>query len=193
MAPLVEQLVAVLEPIVRAPFAFFGHSVGALVAFEVARELWRRGRGPAHLFASASRAPHAPGVGAGQLFRLTDDALIEELVRQGGMPAEFATHADLLGLALPPLRADLGIATYYVAAPGAPLPCGITALGGISDDGVAASDLLGWREQTVGPFARRMLPGGHFYLTQQWPLVLDAIRRDLPAYTSDSGQKAKVH
>jgi medium-chain acyl-[acyl-carrier-protein] hydrolase len=193
MAPLVEQIVAVLEPIVRAPFAFFGHSVGALVAFEVARELWQRGCGPAHLFASASRAPHEPGAGAGALYRLTDEALIEELVRQGGMSAELATEADLVSLVLPPLRADLGIAAHYVAAPGPPLPCGITALGGIADDGVAATELLGWRQHTAGAFARRLLPGDHFYLTQQWPLVLDAIRRDLPAHPTDTGQKAKVH
>jgi surfactin synthase thioesterase subunit len=179
MAPLVEELVAVLAPVARPPFAFFGHSLGALVAYEVGLALWQRGCGPAHLFASASRAPHVPGT-VRSLLPLDDDALIAELARHGGIPDGLSNEPELLQLVLPPLRADLRIAAEYVAETGRPLPCAITAMGGAADLGVRPDGLAGWREQTTAALRVRLFAGDHFYLLPQRQIVLDLIRRDLP-------------
>jgi medium-chain acyl-[acyl-carrier-protein] hydrolase len=182
MAPLVNDLVAVLPSRLRAPYAFFGHSLGALVAFELARALWRRDRGPAYLFVSASRAPHAPPDVPRQypgLQQMDDDTLLCLMVGNGGISAELGREPGVLPLIMPALRADLGIAASYQTVISKPLPCPITAFGGLDDPGVRPEKLDGWRDVTSAGFTRRLLPGDHFYLKDQRPLVLQAIRRDL--------------
>jgi medium-chain acyl-[acyl-carrier-protein] hydrolase len=182
MAPLVNDLVAVVTPRLQAPYAFFGHSLGALVAFELARALWRRGRGPAYLFVSASRAPHTPPDVPRQypgLAQMGDGELARVMVGNGGFSPELGREPGMLGLIMPALRADLGIAASYQAVVGKPLPCPITAFGGLDDHGVRSEKLDGWRAVTSGTFTRRLLPGDHFYLKDQRPLVLEAIQHDL--------------
>ncbi len=178
IASLVAELSDVLRPRLRPPYALFGHSFGAFVAYELARALWRRGSGPAHLILSAA----APPLGTGYLPALHDlpeEALLAELDRYGGLPAGLRDEPALLALLLPTLRADLEAAyRYRITAPD-PLPCGITVLGGVEDPSVDVDALLRWQAFTTGPFTRRLLPGGHFFPVTHRPEVLHEIRTGL--------------
>ena len=106
---LVAALTKVLVPVMNRPFIFFGHSMGALVGFELARTL-RRGYGiqPRHLFVSGRRAPQIPD-DTNSIHNLTDDQLINELRRLNGTPEELLREPDLVRLVLPALRADFEV------------------------------------------------------------------------------------
>ena len=149
------------------PFALFGHSMGGLLAFELARELRRRRLpAPCHLFVSATPAPSTvPADRALHLF--TDDQLVAELRRLGGTPLAVLREPELLGLLLPVLRADLTLCHTHHHREESPLACPITAIGGSSDLTVPSERLLGWAAQTSGAFEQIVLPGGHFYLDAQ--------------------------
>lgn len=195
MAPLVDELIEVLAARVRRPYAFFGHSFGAAVAFELATRLCGKGTGPQHLFASACVPPHLPR--PPQRAHLLDDGeLIRELTRHGGIPAGLLEEPAVLQLVLPAIRADLEIVAGYQASGREPLPCGITALGGLDDTAVTVDDLAGWGDLARGPFRRRLLRGGHFYILTQRAAVLDAIIRDLadtdPALIDHHAREAQV-
>jgi medium-chain acyl-[acyl-carrier-protein] hydrolase len=185
VAPLVQALADVVRPLTDRPYALFGHSMGALLSFELARELRRQGLpAPRHLFVSGRRAPHLPPARRG-LHLLPDGEFLEELRRLEGTPAEFFAEAELVQLALPALRADFELCDAYVYAPDSPLACPVTALGGTSDPGVAADDLDAWREHTTGDFRRHLLPGGHFYLLDAGPALAGLIAHELE--TSGAG------
>jgi len=162
------------------PFVFFGHSLGSLVAFEVARALRRAGGPlPRHLYASARRAPQLPAEGE-MLHRLPDERLIAEVC--GGhraLPDDLAAQPDLLRQLLAPLRADLEVHETYRYTPEPPLRCAITALGGTTDPLAAVHELWAWREQAEGPFTLRMFSGGHFYLQAQERGVLKVLGEEL--------------
>jgi medium-chain acyl-[acyl-carrier-protein] hydrolase len=177
--PLVEALfvnvVAPMEP----PYAFFGHSMGALVAFELARKMRREGLpAPAYLFVSAHRAPQLPNPDPTKHL-LPDDELVAHLRDLEGTPPEVLAHPELLDMVLPTLRADLTLLnTYdYVAEP--PLTTPILALGGIGDKIVGRPQLAAWREVTAGAFAVQQFPGGHFYLHKVHPMLMQVLRRTL--------------
>ncbi|MCS6845860.1 MAG: thioesterase II family protein [Caldilineales bacterium] len=164
LAPQVEALAAGLAPAFDRPFAFFGHSMGALLSFELARYLRRTGRpGPVHLFVSGHGAPHLPDRNP-PLHALPDDQFVAKLRELNGTPEEVLRHQELLQLLIPVLRADFAVCETYVYQPEPPLACPISAYGGLGDGYVNREELAAWREQTTGPFALRMFPGDHFYL-----------------------------
>jgi medium-chain acyl-[acyl-carrier-protein] hydrolase len=161
-----------------SPFVFFGHSMGAAIAFELARRLRDDGKTlPRALYVSAARAPQ---------FRLhhqprpepSEEALLEELKRLGGMPREILENQELMRLALPALRADARLYRNYVCKPGEPFDFPIFAYGGSDDPNVRPEHLEAWREQTTGAFRRREFPGGHFFI-QTAPEFLTALAEDL--------------
>jgi surfactin synthase thioesterase subunit len=158
---LAAAIAAAVEPLLDRPVAFFGHSLGATVAFETARRLSSRHR-PAlrRLFASARRAPAVPGpAGIGR-----DDATVLDYVRRlGGTGARLLEDEDLREMALPVLRADFHLVDTYTYVPGAPLLCPITAVVGEEDGACRPEHALRWAECTAGGFDLRVLPGGHFY------------------------------
>lgn len=164
MASLVSSITAAIEPLVREPFAFFGHSMGAVVAYETARELRRRGLPmPVALFAAGARAPH---------FRRnwtpppepSEQEFLDELRRLEGLSLKVLDNPELLRLALPALRADARLYRNYVYAEDAPLPVRIFAYGGVSDPNVAPGHVEAWREHTTGGFEARIFAGGHFFI-----------------------------
>jgi surfactin synthase thioesterase subunit len=163
--PLVEAAAVALGPYLDIPYAMFGHSMGALVAFELARRFEEEGHGaPRHLFVSGRRAPQMPPRRS-PIAHLPDDQFVPEIrSRYNGIPEEVLRHPDLLALLLPGLRADLTLVEGYVHRPGAPLPCPIVAMGGMADMEATEAELVGWRHQTTAALSVRMFPGGHFYL-----------------------------
>jgi len=165
----VDALIDALAPAVRSqldrPYCFFGHSMGALLAFELTRAIRdRHWPAPEHLFVSAARAPHVPSADA-PLHRLPDPEFVDAVsTRYGGIPAAVLEHQELMDLVLPALRADLAMVECYDYRAAEPLACPITAFGGLQDPRVTEEALDAWGEQTLGPFSRRMFPGDHFYL-----------------------------
>jgi surfactin synthase thioesterase subunit len=179
MAPLVEALAAAMSQYVERPFAFFGHSMGSTVAFELARELRRRGLPqPSLLIASAARAPHlrrnyAPPPAP------TDAEFLAELRRLDGFPADALDDPAVLSAILPALKADAALYRNYVYAEGAPLGCPLRAYGGLADPNVGPEHLKAWAGETTGTFDMRLFPGGHFFPHAEREAVLDAVAQDL--------------
>lgn len=164
LAQLVRELAPALECFLDRPYALFGHSAGALVAYELARELRRRDRpAPQRFFASACRAPQLPPAHA-PIHHLDDEAFLEHLWRMGGTLFDPAGELQLTRSLLPALRADFKMfETYrYAAEPAFDFP--VTALGGSEDKLVRTGDLVAWHSQTSAAFNLRLLPGGHFFL-----------------------------
>jgi surfactin synthase thioesterase subunit/glycosyltransferase involved in cell wall biosynthesis len=179
MEPLVAALADAIVPYLAQPFAFFGHSMGAAVAFELARLLRRRSLPlPKLLVASGARAPQfrrnytpppAPG----------DEQFLAELQRLEGIPAELIDDAALMRAILPALRADASLYRKYAYTEDAPLDCAIRAYGGAGDSNVRREHLEAWAEQTTASFAVRLFPGGHFYMQSRKVEFLAALAADL--------------
>jgi medium-chain acyl-[acyl-carrier-protein] hydrolase len=177
LTPLVEALAQALEPLLDQPFAFFGHSLGSLISFELARRIRRAyGVQPVQLFVSAGRAPQIPHRDA-PVHALPEKEFLAELRRLNGTPNELLEHKELMEIMLPPLRADFALYETYVYSVEAPLDCPISAFGGLHDYRVNDNDLEGWRLQTNGSFSLRMFPGDHFFLDQ--PSLLRTLSRTL--------------
>jgi surfactin synthase thioesterase subunit len=160
-----------------APFVFFGHSLGALVAYETARVLLDRGRRmPDQLFVSACPGPDVPRR-MPPLTGLPDAELLDRLEEYyGPLGAELREDPELLALVLPAYRADFAAAESYEYVSGPPLDVPITAFGGINDT-VSEDDLRAWSQHTTGQFRLDQFPGGHFYLRAQvQPLLATVIR-----------------
>jgi medium-chain acyl-[acyl-carrier-protein] hydrolase len=180
--PLVDELAAAIVRDVPTPIALLGHSLGALLAFEVARRLADAQVMPAHLIVSGRAAPDtAPAVQLPE----TDDELLRHLdLMYGGVPHEVRTSQDVLEYFLPVLRADLELADAYVLSPGDALACPITAMTGDADPIAPPSGLEGWSRQTSADCELDVLPGGHFCLFEQEAAVLSRIRCQLTRVAS---------
>jgi medium-chain acyl-[acyl-carrier-protein] hydrolase len=180
MVDLVEAITAALRPLLDRPFACFGHSMGALVAHELALHLRREfGLEPIHLFVSGRRAPHLRDQ-VPAIHGLPDPAFVEALMlRYGGIPDVIIRDPELLRLFLPTIRADLALIETYTWQESVPLACPVSAYGG-SEDPWATPDLLApWSERTTGRFAQEIFPGNHFYLHSARDLLLGALSKEL--------------
>jgi surfactin synthase thioesterase subunit len=180
---LVASVAEALTPHLDLPYVLFGHSLGALLAFELARELRRRELpGPKHLFVSAARAPHlSPREHA--IHDLPETEFIAELCRRyGSMPTAVLQSAELMALLLPILRADLALLETYQHGVEPPLACPIGALTGTEDPHVRREEVAAWREHTAGGFTLQLLPGGHLYLKDDPTAVPRALARGLTSY-----------
>jgi medium-chain acyl-[acyl-carrier-protein] hydrolase len=168
------------EPDVR-PFAFFGHSMGALLAFETARELRRRAlRAPLRLCVSAARAPQLPNPDP-PIHRLPDTEFIAKLREYDGTPEEVLQHREVMELLMPILRADFAIGENYQYRTEPPLESPISAFGGAEDRGLPVEHLEAWRAQTLSTFDFHVLTGGHFYLIQERAILLRRLTAALAA------------
>jgi len=179
MEPLIEALMGVLPTYLDLPFAFFGHSMGGLISFELARELRRRGGPqPFHLFVSGRRSPELPAREE-PIHDLPEPEFIEKLRELNGTPEEVLQHAELMRLLTPILRSDFSINENYTFKEEAPLDMGISAFGGLGDEEVTKDDVAAWAKHTRGRFRMRMLPGDHFFVHSAKDLVTEALARDL--------------
>ncbi|HEU4507244.1 MAG TPA: alpha/beta fold hydrolase [Pyrinomonadaceae bacterium] len=177
--PLVEAAAAALLPYFDVPFAFFGHSMGASISFELARLLRREGRRlPLHLYISGRRAPHIISDDP-LLHPLPEAELLDELRQLNGTPKEVLEHPELMQMMLPLLRADFSVAETYVCKPEPPLNIPMTVFGGLSDKDVGREDLEAWREYTTAPFKLRMLAGDHFFLNTSQAILLRLLATEL--------------
>ncbi|MFE3461853.1 thioesterase II family protein [Nocardiopsis aegyptia] len=171
MASMVACAVADLEQQVDGPFALFGHSLGAVVAFEVAHALTDRGLGPQWLGVSGRVAPEHQGGQVVGVHELDDDALLAALHSVGGgMPDRIAEVPEFRHRFLRLVRADLGAVASYRPDPGrAPLTCPMGAYAGDTDPWAPAEGVAAWAGETTAPFTRQALPGGHVYFVDHGP------------------------
>lgn len=176
---LVELLLgAVVEP-AQQPYALFGHSMGAMLSYELAVRAAKIGLPePLQLFVSGFRSPtvprREPAVAA-----LSDEEFIDELIRYGGMPDELLENREYLRLLLPAVRGDFAVTESFGTDAPKALRLPVAAFGGVADEHVSAGELDAWREVTSGTCTVRRLPGGHFYLRTAASAVLAAVADEL--------------
>ena len=181
MSQVIEGLAAGFHHFVDKPFLFFGHSLGAVVAFELAQWLVREMRlEPAHLIVSGHGAPQIPRTDP-PIHDLPDDEFVQELRRLKGTRSEILEHAELMQMIMPILRADFEISDTYVCSSRAAMSCAVTALGGLQDTEVTPESIREWVEVTTGPFSMKMLPGDHFFLHSAQATVLRLVTNALYA------------
>lgn len=175
----VRDLAQAAIPLLDRPFALFGHSMGALFAFELARLLRRGGVAPpCVLLLSGRPAPHLPERHA-PLHALPDGQLLAALKRLNGRRLDALGSPELLRLCLPALRADFALCETYRHRPEAPLGCPTLVLGGLADPLVSLAELCAWKEQIDGPFALQLFPGDHFFLHGAESRVLAVLNQTL--------------
>jgi medium-chain acyl-[acyl-carrier-protein] hydrolase len=178
---LTEAATAAVVPLLDVPFAFFGHSVGSLVAFEMTRRLRDlQAPLPGRLFVSAIRAPHLVSPRE-PLYQLSDAEFMDKLRSLGGTAEVLLQHEEMRKLILPILRADFQMRETYHCVPGPRLTCPISAFGGLDDSAAGRDELAAWAEHSTGDFELRMFPGGHFYLRTAQAQVLPMLRSAVAA------------
>ncbi len=176
---LVRAIATSLRPYLDKPFVCFGHSMGALLSFELARFLRHDPHCQLlHLFVSGRRAPHIPDPNP-LIHSLSDLELRETLRRFNGTPAAVLDNEELMQLLLPILRADFKALETYHYTPSDSLKCPITALGGLHDPEVSVDNLEAWREHTTAPFSMHLFPGDHFFVHTEQTLLLQFIGCEL--------------
>jgi medium-chain acyl-[acyl-carrier-protein] hydrolase len=175
VAALAEAIAEEILPLLDRPFAFFGHSLGAKVCFEVARYLLNRyGLSAAHLFASACNAPHLPNTEQ-SLHDLPHDRLVEKLRFLNGTSGKILDHPRVLRMLLPLIRADFELYDTYRYLSEPFLDCPITVFGGDNDPVVDRERLWAWRGLAVAGFDLRLFPGDHFFLHTSQSFIIQAI------------------
>ena len=182
MDPLIAHLQAELAPQLDTPFALFGHSMGAAIAYEFACRLPPLARTHlCHLFVSAFHSPaflrHQPARAA--VHPLTDERLIAILAQLGGSPRAVLTNSTLMQLFLPMLRADFSVIDRYRPQPYDPLTCPITAFAGDQDASVDPATMACWRRCTQADFVLHVFAGDHFFIRHNVAKMADVIARRL--------------
>jgi len=178
IADLVDPLCAALEQFLDRPYALFGHSMGAAVAYEVARRFSAAGTaGPSCLIVSGRKAPWLAS--QHRLSALPDEEFVAEVARLNGIPPQVLGEPELLSMLLPTLRADYELSETYRPLPGGRVDCPVVAYMSTSDPEAEYTEMLAWRKVTAGEFSIRVFHGDHFYLKGGRPDVLNAVREDL--------------
>jgi surfactin synthase thioesterase subunit len=166
-----------------APRVLFGHSMGAVVAFEVARRMEEHGTTPLGLVVSGRRAPST--IREEAVHRRGDNALVDEIRRLGGTDTAFLDDPELRAMVLPAIRADYTAVETYRYVQGSPLSCGIAAIIGTGDPRVTQAEAEAWSAHTSGDFTLQTVPGGHFYLRDHVDAFLGALLPCLSAFTGE--------
>lgn len=178
---MARSLADALEPSLEVPYAWFGHSMGALIAFETARELQRRGcRPPSLMVLSGRGAPHLPPRRP-PTYHLPADEFLEVIRRFEGTSPEVLENPELMELVLPVLRSDFEVCETYRFEPGPPLDVPLWAIGGDRDEDVPPEALMAWQQQTTQFMGVRLFSGSHFYLEHERPALLSQLQSWLGA------------
>ena len=183
IAEVADAVVSELAPCLDRPTALFGHSMGAVVAFEVARRLEALQCPPTWLFISGRGAPSLQPREFTHL--LDDQSLLAEMAKLGGTDRRLLADEELMQFLLPVIRGDYLTLASYRHAPGPPLSCPLTAVNGQDDTRVSSRTVAAWEQLTTGPFHSLTLRGGHFYLVERAPEVAALLRgclTDAPRY-----------
>jgi surfactin synthase thioesterase subunit len=185
---LVEQLGLAIEPLLDRPFAFFGHSLGAIIAFELARQLCQHGLPQPHLLVlSASAAPHLRD-GNPLIHALPDSEFIDSLQRLNGIPSEIFNQPDVMQVFLPMLRADFEAAETYQYNPNRPaLDCPIIAFGGNDDPCVSRQGIEAWASHTTSHFRSQYFPGDHFFINTARDEIIASITAEMEIFSHETG------
>ncbi|MEU6121364.1 alpha/beta fold hydrolase [Streptomyces sp. NPDC047123] len=160
------------------PTALFGHSMGAVLAYETARRMSAAGRPPVALFVSGRQAPSLPWRPAAlvrPVHEMNDRELVEEMRRLSGTADELLSSPELLPIILPPVRADYRLLDGHVHRSGPPLDCPVVVLTGDADPRVTVENARLWEQETRGDFSCHVLTGGHFFLDGHLPYVAEVI------------------
>lgn len=182
--PLLADLVPRIADRCDGPFALFGHSLGAAVAYEIAWLLRKSyDLRPVHLFASAFRAPHLP-LTETRIQHLPDRQFLDHIRRLGGTPPEALDCPELMQLLMPAMRADFSLSEGYFRPVGDPLNCPITAFGGVLDTDVGIDELSAWQRHTTARCFVRLFDGDHFFLHTARHDVVRAITEALTGHNS---------
>ena len=177
-----------LTPFLDKPFVSVGHSMGAIISFELARFLRKsRNLQPSWLFVSGRRAPHMPDP-TPPIHELPDPELIEKLQKLNGTATEVLENPELMQLMLPLLRVDFALCRSYEHSDEPPLDCPITALGGLEDQEVSAESVEAWKQYTTKSFHFKMLSGDHFFINTARAPFLRILFRDLMHLLMTSGK-----
>jgi medium-chain acyl-[acyl-carrier-protein] hydrolase len=190
LEPLVDELTRELRPYWDVPFVLFGHSMGALVSFELARRI-RRESIPhlAALFVASRRAPQIGRLETDEppMYTLSDEAFKDRVRRFNGTPAAILENAELLNLLMPMFRADFTVVETYAYRDEPPLSVPITAFGGVYDGGVTREQLQAWEKQTSSTFQLHVFPGGHFFMQTDAETFFPILKEELQPFLRSSG------
>ncbi len=179
---LIPELAKAMLPYLTKPFLFFGHSMGALVSFELARYLQAHYQlQPTHLVVSAFRAPQLPAPRP-PIYHLPEQAFLDEVIKLNGMPQEILQNKEYLELFLPILRADFQLCETYQYRPSLRLQCPITVLGGKEDERVPLEVLQPWSKQTSSVCRVELIDGDHFYLHKEEQTLLRLLKKICQSY-----------
>jgi surfactin synthase thioesterase subunit len=174
------------------PFLFFGHSMGALLAFSCARTLRERKlRLPEHVIVSARRPPQFPNLDRAAV-SMNDADFISMIRRRGGTPPEILGEPELMARLIPSIRADFALVDSYRYAAASPLERPITAFTGKDDTEAPELALREWAIHTTGPFSIENFAGGHFFINAQRDRVIGRVARIVDATLRASGQACRV-
>lgn len=175
---LADAIFRTIRPLADRPLAFFGHSMGAVVAYEVALRLEEHGAPPLlRLYVSGLRAPsrYRPE----KVHQQGDDGIIAELQRLSGTESVLLNDPEALAMILPAIRTDYRAVETYQGNPDRSVSCPLSAISGDSDPRVTLDEAKAWADHTTGPFDLRVYPGGHFYIIEQGPQLIQLISDDL--------------
>jgi medium-chain acyl-[acyl-carrier-protein] hydrolase len=180
--PLVQAIEREILPYLNKPFAFFGHSMGGLVSFELIHLLDRKyNLQPIHLFVSGCRAPQIKNIKP-PIHNLPEPDFLNEIRRFNGTPEAVLKNPELMEMLIPILRSDFTVWETYVYTQKSPLNCPINVFGGLQDPEVSLEELEAWREQTNASFSLNMFSGDHFFIYSSESFLLEHIAQKLHSF-----------
>lgn len=186
MPRMVADLAQNIQPLLDKPFAFFGHSMGAWIAFELARHLRTQHlQTPRQLFISACGAPQLPDLNQ-KIHQLPDDEFLNELDKLNGIPAELK-NPEVMSLLLPIVRADFQLVETYEYRSDEPFDFPIFAFGALDDPRVNRKRIEAWSIHTKAKFVSQFFPGDHFFIHEAREHILNLIIREIV------GEKSGIH
>ncbi|WP_018014701.1 thioesterase II family protein [Teredinibacter turnerae] len=187
---VVELLAPVMGEYLDIPYMIYGHSMGAGLAFELSHRLLNDyDKPPSHLFVGAHRSPTQP-YGYPSVKSTSEDVVLDVLSGFEGMPEAILKNRELLDLFLPILRSDLLVCETYRYRERTPLACPITLFTGRDDKNVTSQELVGWGDQTTGPFVHQELEAGHFFLKSHQKQLLELVGANLAGALENSVEHA---